>query len=160
MSITLYEMTSAANYLYDLLTNDEIDEQTFKDTLEGMGVEEKLESYCKVIRQLEADAEMLKAEKERIEKKKKTVDNSIDRMKKAVMEFMKASGSTKSTAGTFTVALSTSKATRIIDESIIPKKYFIKQEPQLDRKTILDLLKSGAKIKGCELQINEGVRIK
>ena len=156
----LYEMTVAANQLYDLLTSGEIDEQTFNDTLQAMGTEEKLESYCKVIRQLEADAEMLKAEKERIENKKKTVDASIGRMKKTVMEFMKASGSTKSTAGTFTVSLSTSKATKIIDESLIPKKYFIKQEPKIDKKAILEMLKSGAKVKGCELQINEGVRIK
>ena len=156
----LYEMTVAANQLYDMLTSGEIDEQTFNDTLEAMGTEEKLESYCKVIRQLEGDAEMLKTEKERIEKKQKAVTISIDRMKKAVVEFMKASGTTKSTAGTFTVSLSTSKATKIIDESIVPKKYFIKQEPKIDKKTILDLLKSGAKIKGCELQINEGVRIK
>lgn len=156
----LYEMTVAANQLYDLLTSGEIDEQTFNDTLQAMGTEEKLESYCKVIRQLEADAEMLKAEKERIENKKKTVDNSIGRMKKAVMEFMKASGTNKASAGTFTVSLSTSKATKIIDESLIPKKYFIKQEPKIDKKAILEMLKSGAKVKGCELQINEGVRIK
>ena len=158
--MNIFEMTVAANQLYDLLTSGEIDEQTFNDTLQAMGTEEKLESYCKVIRQLEADAEMLKAEKERIENKKKTVDNSIGRMKKAVIEFMKASGSTKSTAGTFTVALSTSKATKIVDESLIPKKYFIKQEPKIDKKAILEMLKSGAKVKGCELQINEGVRIK
>ena len=158
--MNIFEMTVAANQLYDLLTSGEIDEQTFNDTLQAMGTEEKLESYCKVIRQLEADAEMLKAEKERIENKKKTVDNSIGRMKKAVIEFMKASGSTKSTAGTFTVALSTSKATKIVDESLIPKKYFIKQEPKIDKNAILGMLKSGAKVKGCELQINEGVRIK
>ena len=158
--MNIFEMTVAANQLYDLLTSGEIDEQTFNDTLQAMGTEEKLESYCKVIRQLEADAEMLKAEKERIENKKKTVDNSVGRMKKAVIDFMKASGSTKSTAGTFTVALSTSKATKIVDESLIPKKYFIKQEPKIDKKAILEMLKSGAKVKGCELQINEGVRIK
>lgn len=158
--MNLYEMTVAANQLYDLLISGEIDEQTFNDTLQAMGTEEKLESYCKVIRQLEADAEMLKAEKERIENKKKTVDASIGRMKKAVMEYMKASGATKSTAGTFTVTLSTSKATKIVDESLIPKKYFIKQEPKIDKKAILEMLKSGAKVKGCELQINEGVRIK
>ena len=156
----LYEMTVATKQLYELLENEEIDEQTIADTLEAMGVEEKLEGYCKVIRQLEADAEMLKAEKERIDKKIKVSENAVNRMKKAVIEYMKASGSTKSTAGTFTVALSTSKATKIVDESLIPKKYFIKQEPKIDKKAILEMLKSGAKVKGCELQINDGVRIK
>lgn len=55
--MNLYEMTAAANELYALLTVDEIDEETVKDTLEAMGAEEKLESCCVVIRELEADAE-------------------------------------------------------------------------------------------------------
>ena len=158
--MNIFEMTVMANELYELLTSGEIDEQTFADTLEAMGTEEKLESYCKVIRQLEADAEMLKAEKERIEKKKKTIDNSIDRMKKAVMEFMKAQGSTKSTVGTFTVALSTSKAVNILDESKVPVRFLVEQAPKIDRASIRAELMSGAEIEGCELQVNEGVRIK
>ena len=158
--MNIFEMTVAANQLYDLLTSGEIDEQTFNDTLQAMGTEEKLESYCKVIRQLEADAEMLKAEKERIENKKKTVDNSIGRMKKAVIDFMKASGSTKSTAGTFTVALSTSKAVNILDESKVPVRFLVEQAPKIDKSAIRQELMSGAEIEGCELQINEGVRIK
>ena len=158
--MNIFEMTVAANQLYDLLTSGEIDEQTFNDTLQAMGTEEKLESYCKVIRQLEADAEMLKAEKERIENKKKTVDNSIGRMKKAVMEFMKASGSTKSTAGTFTVALSTSKAVNILDESKVPVRFLVEQAPKIDKSAIRQELMSGAEIEGCELKVNEGVRIK
>lgn len=158
--MNLYEMTVAASELYDLLTSGEIDEQTFEDTLQAMGTEEKLESYCKVIRQLEADAEMLKAEKDRIDKKKKTVENSIDRMKKAVADFMNAQGIKKATAGTFAVALSESKAVKVVDENKVPKMYFIEQDPKLDKKTILKLLREGETVEGCELQINEGVRIK
>lgn len=158
--MNLYEMTQAANNLYELLTSGEIDEQTVTDTLEAMGAAEKLESYCKVIKQLEADAEMLKVEKERIEKKKKTVENSVDRMKKAVIDFMNAQGAKKATAGTFAIALSESKAVNVLDESKVPKKYFIKQDPKLDKKTIRELLLQGGTVKGCELQINEGVRIK
>ena len=158
--MNIFEMTVAANQLYDLLTSGEIDEQTFNDTLQAMGTEEKLESYCKVIRQLEADAAMLKAEKERIDKKIKVSENAVNRMKKAVMDFMKASGSTKSTAGTFTVALSTSKAVNILDESKIPVRFLVEQEPKIDKSAIRQELMSGAEIEGCELQINEGVRIK
>ena len=158
--MNIFEMTVAANQLYDLLTSGEIDEQTFNDTLQAMGTEEKLESYCKVIRQLEADAEMLKAEKERIDKKIKVSENAINRMKKAVMEFMKASGSTKSSAGTFTVALSTSKAVNILDESKVPVRFLVEQAPKIDKSAIRQELMSGAEIEGCELQINEGVRIK
>lgn len=158
--MNIFEMTVAANQLYDLLTSGEIDEQTFNDTLQAMGTEEKLESYCKVIRQLEADAEMLKAEKERIDKKIKVSENAVNRMKKAIIDFMKASGSTKSTAGTFTVALSTSKAVNILDESKVPVRFLVEQAPKIDKSAIRQELMSGAEIEGCELQINEGVRIK
>ena len=156
----LYEMTVATKQLYELLANEEIDEQTVADTLEAMGVEEKLEGYCQVIRQYEAEKEMYKAEKERIEKKIKVTDNAINRMKKAVIEFMKVSGSTKSTAGTFTVALSTSKAVNILDENKIPVRFLVEQAPKIDKSSIRAELMSGAEIEGCELQINEGVRIK
>lgn len=156
----LYEMTVATKQLYELLANEEIDEQTIADTLEAMGVEEKLEGYCQVIRQYEAEKDMFKAEKERIEKKIKVTDNAINRMKKAVIEFMKVSGSTKSTAGTFTVALSTSKAVNILDENKIPIRFLVEQAPKIDKSSIRAELLSGAEIEGCELQVNEGVRIK
>jgi hypothetical protein len=158
--MNLYEMTVSAVALYDLLTTGEIDEQTFNDTLSAMGVEEKLESYCKVIRQLEADAEMLKAEKDRLVKKQKTVENSIERMKSAVTEFLHAKGETKSNAGVFTVALSTSKAVNIVDESKVPERFLVAQAPKIDKSAIRKELMSGATIEGCELQENEGVRIK
>jgi hypothetical protein len=158
--MNLYEMTVAANGLYELLTSGEIDEQTFNDTLEAMGTEEKLESYCKVIRQLEADSEMLAFEKARIEKKKQSVDNAITRMKDAVIQFMKVQNTDKASAGTFTVALSTSKAANIVDESKVPVRFLVEQAPKIDKAAIRKELMAGEIIEGCELQINEGVRIR
>ena len=49
---TLYQMTAQAQFLYDLLENEEIDAQTLKDTLEGIGSNEKLESYIYIQKQL------------------------------------------------------------------------------------------------------------
>jgi hypothetical protein len=64
--MTLYEMTETANYLYRLLEDGEIDEQTVADSLEGLGVGDKLEDYCKVIRQFEADKAAYEAEKNKL----------------------------------------------------------------------------------------------
>ena len=75
--MNLYEMTAAANELYALLTADEIDEETVKDTLEAMGTEEKLESCCVVIRELEADAEKFKKEKDRLAARQKTIKQRL-----------------------------------------------------------------------------------
>lgn len=158
--MTLYEMTTAANALYEMLCNNEIDAQTITDTLEAMGAEEKLESYCKVIRQLEADAEALKSEKARIADKQKTVENSVARMKLAVSEFLKAKGVQKEEAGIFKVALSTSKAVEIIDPSVIPEEFIKPAKIEVDKSALRKVLMSGESVPGAELKINEGVQIK
>lgn len=158
--MNLYEMTTAAIELYNLLTSGEIDEQTFNDTLAAMGSEEKLESYCVVIRQLEADAEMLKAEKDRIYKKQQVAENSVERMKAAITEFMSAQNTKKSKAGIFTVSLSESKAVNITDESKVPARFLVEQPPKINKKAIREELIAGEEIAGCELKINQGVRIK
>ena len=158
--MTLYELTTAATNLYELMTSGEIDEQTLADTLEAMGAGEKLESYCKIIRQLERDAEAFKAEKERLYRKQLAPESSIARLKSLVADFLKAQDTKKSTAGIFTISLSESKATNIIDESKIPARFLVEQAPKIDKAAILAELKAGGIVEGCELKINEGVRIK
>lgn len=158
--MNLYSMTNAATELYNLLTNGEIDEQTFNDTLASMGTEEKLESYCKVIRQLEADAEACKVEKDYIAKKQKTAENAVARMKGVIADFLHAKDSTKEKAGTFSVSLSESKAVEVIDENKIPAEFLIPQLAKVDKAAIRTKLMAGETVEGCVLKTNEGVRIK
>ena len=158
--MTLYEMNAATRQLYELLQNEEIDEQTFNDTLESIGVEHKIDSYCEVIRQMQADIEMLDTEIERLEKRKKPLVNSIDRMKKALTDHLFFRGEKKMSTVRFTVRLTSSERVQVVNENIIPKKYWVKQDPKLDKASIRELLKSGQKVKGCELIKNTGVVIK
>jgi hypothetical protein len=81
-------------------------------------------------------------------------------MKSAVTEFLKVQGKDKESAGTFTVALSKSTKVNVIDETQVPKEFLIPQEPKVDKSSILKLLRNGETVSGCELQENEGVRIK
>lgn len=158
--MTLYEMTNAANELYELLCSGEIDEQVLNDTLEAMGADEKLESYCKIIRQLEADADSLKAEKTRIADTQKSVEKSVERMKNLVALFLKAKGSKKEVAGVFTAVLSSSKAVEIVDAEKIPEAYIKPAKIEFDKAAIRKELLSGNLVEGAELKINEGVQIK
>lgn len=157
---TLYEMTSNALQLYDLLQAEEIDEQTFNDTLEAMGAEEKLESYCKVLKQLQSDADMFKEEKDRIARRQKSIENSIDRLKAAMLVFMQATRQDKAKAGTFSVSVSTTKSVNIIDAAMIPEEFKIAQDPKIDKMAIKEALKNGEVVAGAEIQENKGVRIK
>lgn len=156
----LYEMTQAATMLYDMLQNEEIDEYTVNDTIESMGADEKVENYCKIIKQFQADADMFKAECDRIAARKKTAENAIERMKTALLDFMQASKQEKIKAGTFSVSTATTKAVNIIDETQIPEQYLKPQPAKIDKAEISKALKNGEIVAGAELIENKGVRIR
>ena len=157
---TLYEMTQQATELYEMLQAEEIDEQTFSDTLEAMGAGEKIEGYCQVIKQLQADADMFKAEAERIAARKKTAENSIERMKTALLTYLQQTGQAKVKAGTFSVSLAQTKKVNITDETKLPPEYLIEQPAKIDKAGIKKALQEGAEINGAELVLNDGVRIR
>lgn len=158
--MTLYEMTTQANELYDLLQNEVIDEQVFKDTLEAIGTDKKIESYCQVIKELQGDFDKFKAESDRLAARMKTTKNGIDRLKDSLLTFLRASGQDKVKAGTFSVSIGTSKATNILDESLIPSEYKTPQPDKIDKTAIKNAIESGLEVAGAEVIINEGVRIR
>lgn len=157
---TLYEMTAQANALYELLQADEIDEQAFNDTLEAMGVTEKVESYCKIIKQFQSEAEMFNNEIDRLNARKKTACNAVERMKNALLTFLQQSGQDKMKAGLFAVSTSTTQAVQITNEKAIPCIYLVEQPPKIDKIGIKNALKAGEEVSGAELINNLGVRIR
>ena len=136
--MNLYEMSDQARTLYQLLEEDEIDENIYFDTLESIGANEKLESYIYV-------------QKQRIEKRMKTCQNNIERMKSAIMEFMTSARLKKVQAGTFTLSLRSYESVNITDESQIPEEFLIPQPPKINKAEIKKYLKSGDVISGAEI---------
>ena len=103
----LYELTADIMQLQDMLENEVEDEQMLLDTLEGVQweYEFKLEQCAKVIRNLEADAEAIKNEVDRLNNKRKLLNNKIDRLKKYMFDSMKATDTTKVKGTVLTVAI-------------------------------------------------------
>lgn len=158
--MTLYEMTTTAMYLYDLMQNGEIDEQTVDDTLESIRVADKLEDYCKVIRQLEADADAYKAEKDRFAEKQKRAEKSIERMNAAIIAYMNATGKEKEKCGVFDIKVSHSKSVNIVDADKIPQEFLLEQMPKISVSAIRKALMNGETVSGAELKTNDNVKIK
>lgn len=104
---SLYEVTGNVLALQEMLENPMDDEDILKDTLEAVHGEydSKMESYAKVIKNLESDVEALKNESKRLKDKQKTIENNIDRLKKAMFDSMKATGRDKVKGQLFTVAI-------------------------------------------------------
>lgn len=159
--MTLYELTANAAYLQQLLEDGDIDEQTFNDSLESLMIDDKVESICKVIRNLEAQAAAFKEEADRLAKKKQTAENGVKRLKESLVNFMVTTKNTKKiTAGLFTVSLGSTKAVEVTDETALPECYLTPQPPKVDKTSIGAALKAGAEVPGAALKENYHVRIK
>lgn len=155
----LYEMTNYVAQLYEMLEAGEIDEEIIKDTIEAMGVDEKVEGYCQVIKQLLADASMFKDEIDRLTARKKSIENNAEWLKKQLLDFYVASGSKEIKAGTFKVTTRKNEYVDIPDESKIPKKYLtVKVSP--NKTDIKAAIKSGVKVRGAAILTRESIQIK
>lgn len=137
--MNLYEVTGNLIAVQNLLETDEFDEETLADTLEAVegDYEVKLENYCKVIKNLEADVEALKNETKRLTDKKRSLENNIDRLKKAMFESMKQTNTSKVKGQVFTVAIQKNggKAPVIVDVSTaeLPDELVrIKEDPDIE----------------------------
>ena len=121
---TLFEMAPEVKFLYDLLSNEEIDAKTFEDTFESMGADQKLEGCVYVQKQLEADLEMFKKEKDRLKRRMLNINNNIEKIKKNVLEFMQFTGISSLDAGTFKVRIGKSEKVAITSLDDLPEKFF------------------------------------
>ena len=61
----LYELTEQYQILQDMAYDPEVDEQTLRDTMEGLWgeIEEKADGYAKIITGMKADIEALDGNK-------------------------------------------------------------------------------------------------
>lgn len=160
--MNLYEMTEEIRNLYEMLAEADAEDidQIVSDAIEGIEADKKVEGYCQVIKQLKADAEMLKAEKARIDRKKATAENAIERMRKALTDFMDATHQDKVKAGTFSVSMRETASVNILNELDLPERFLIPQMPKADKKAIKEALDNGETVDGAELTFTKGVTIR
>lgn len=157
---SLYEITGQVMMLQKLLEEDMIDESTFRDTLESLGAEEKVESICRVMKNLERKAEAYKTEIDRMATRKKTCENGVERLKKSLVEYMSTADTKKIDAGLFSVSLGTSKSVNIVNEKAIPCVYLVEQPPKINKSEISKALKAGQTVEGAELVESNFVTIR
>ena len=150
------------NLMEEGTLEDEMLLDAFKNQEEEISI--KIEGYCKFIKNLESDIAGLKAEEERLKDKRKTMENTIDRAKKAMKAAMEVTGEKKIKGDLFTVAIQANPSAVVMDEQYlenIPEKYLIPQEPKLDRKKIAEDIKAGEDLNGiAHLEQTESLRIK
>ena len=160
--MTLYEMSEAARQLFDMLLNDEIDEQTVQDTMEKLDIENKLEVYCKVIRQYQTDAQMYEIEAAKLKEKEERAKKACEKLKNNLFYYFQSVGREKEKAGIFNVSVRKSEQINItVVPSALPLTYQrVKTSVEADKKALKEALKSGAVIDGVTLQENKNLIIR
>ena len=164
MSESLYDITSEFKYLYDLYANGDIEEDVFNDNLAGIQfedrLEEKIDGYSVIDRQLTGNIETVKAEIDRLQKVKKHFENRRDEHRARLFQAMKTLGRDKISTPLNTFAIQANpKSLHVIDETLIPTEYY-NVVYTLDKNKAKDAIKAGTVVPGCELAQTESLRIK
>lgn len=158
--MNLYEISGAIQQLTEMLSEGDIGEAIYNDTLESLGANNAIEDVIKAIRNYQAEAEALKAEADKLTAKRKAAEHTADKLKSMLMDYMSRTEQKSLSAGLFKVSKGITKAVSIYDEKALPGIYLVEQPPKPDKAAMLQALKSGEEIPGAELITNEHIKIK
>lgn len=158
----LYEITGEILELLTMAEDLELDQKIIQDTMEGLDFEfeEKAEAYAKVVKTLEMDIAGLDEEIQRMTKRKATIKNNIDRLKRSLEGAMIATGKRKFKTPLFGFCIQKNPPSlNILDETKIPAEFWIEQQPKLDKKAAPAYVKEN-KVDWAELSQTEPLRIR
>lgn len=156
----LYELTGNILKLQEMLEAGEINEKIYNDTLESLDIGQKVENICYVIRNLQADADKFKAEKDRIAAKQQTAENGVKRLKESLLNYLQVTNQSKVKSGIFSVGVGSTEKVVVTDESKIPQEFLIEQQPKIDLTGLKKALKKGTHIEGITIENNQHIRIR
>lgn len=160
--MTLYKMTTEYLELLSLLEDPDVSEETIRDTLtmvlEDIG--DKVEDYGKVLKQMEADRDALKAEKMRLAARQQAIENGIERLRDGIKSAMLITNQKKLKTGLFTFGLTTRKKLVLdVDEEAVPWE-FAKVTVKPDTKKITEAMNKGDDIDWAHFEEAESLTVR
>ena len=139
-------------FIENALSSDEMTEediQVYIDTLESIEdlFENKVENIVKFLKNIKSDIDALKAEEDRLSKKRKYLENKYNGLKNYIQNVFEINEIQKIKAGLFNVRLQKSPPSlEILDIDKIPAEFKIPQPEKIKNKEILDAIKLGMKV--------------
>ena len=159
----LYELTGQYLELLEMAETEDIDPQILKDTLEGVEgeIENKADNYAKVLRTIGGEITSIQAEIDRLAARKSAMENNVKKIKASLQEAMNATGKRKFSTDIFSFYIQKNPASvSVKDANKIPKKFFKKPEPVLDKMALKEFLAENGPQKYAELVQTESLRIR
>lgn len=155
---SLYQLNNAYAQLQQMIEDGQ---EGLEDTLDSItdAVEEKLEAYAMVIKNIESDVEGIRSEEKRLAERRKIMENGITRMKQAIAETLQGSGQDKVKTEKFTFSFRKSSKVEVSDIDCLPQEY-VKVERTISRAELAKALKAGEQIQGAQLVENQSLSIR
>jgi len=158
--LSLYMLAEAYQRIQDA------DDDGFEAALADLedAIDAKADGVARVIRSLDAEAEVLMAEAKRLTDKAKARANRADGLKAYLLSNLVAVGLKQVKGPLFTVAVQDSPPSlNVLDREAIPDAYRVLPPPPTwrpDAKAIIDAVKRGETVPGAEIVIGKHLRIR
>lgn len=153
--MNLYEIDTAILDCVDVETGEIFDIDRFEEL--QLTREAKIENICLWIKNLTAEAEALKAEKNAFAARQKSAENKIESLKNYISGYL--SGTAYESAKV-KVSFRKSESVEIEDVYKIPEEYLRYREPEADKASLKAALKTGMKFDGVSLITKQNIQIK
>lgn len=172
---SLFELVGDYQRLYEMADEPEMEEnaEAWFDTMEGIEgeIEDKAVNYYRVIKNIEADVEVVKAkaqafknEYDRLMTIASSKENSVKRIKKNLTDAMIKTGKTKFKNDDISFWTQSTKAVEIsptVDvNKDVPTDYLRFKNPEINKKKVLEDLKGGKELNFAKLVENTEVRFR
>lgn len=160
---TIYELTEAYRQLLELAEDQYTDQAVLADTMEALDgeIEAKADGYAKVITELNAKANMIKREEDRLADRRKAIENNVGRIKERLEKSMIALDKRKIKTDLFSFNIQKNPPSLIIDKmDDVPDEFLIPQPSKVDNAAVKKALKDGEKFGWCHLAQTESLRIR
>jgi hypothetical protein len=160
--MNLYEITQEIHNLDSLLESEQIDTDTYSDTMEIVKyeLEKKADGLIKYFVNIDTQIEIIDSEIKRLQDLKKSKNNKVDRLKKYIVDNILLLNKTKveTPLGNFSIRKSESVE---VDMSMLHTKYLKQKiEYSADKIAIKEAIKKGEKVDGATIIENKNLIIK
>lgn len=152
--MNLYEIDAKILECVDIETGEIFDEEKFEEL--NLTRDAKIESICLWIKNLKAEAEALKAEKDAFAKRQKSAENKMESLKKYLSGYMDG---TPFQSAKCKVSFRKSETVDVSENAVIPDAFLRFKEPEVNKTELKKALKQGLKIEGVQLVTNNNIQI-
>lgn len=161
----LYDLSESYANIQNLLDAEGTDQESLKMALSVIETEiqAKAQNVAHIIRQMDADAEAIKAEEKRLADRKRAIENRIRWLKDYLKDQMEMTNTDKIKTATMTISIQNNPpSVSIVDDKAIPAKFLtiIPEQYVPDKKAISAAIKGGEDVPGAELVQGKSLRIR